>query len=60
MPHKISKLIDTLQIQHVIDTLEADITAHEETATALALQNAELHDELQRRLAESESFGRCW
>ena len=58
MPHKISKLIDTLQIQHVIDTLEADITAHEETATALALQNAELHDELQRRLAESESFGR--
>jgi signal transduction histidine kinase len=58
MPYKISEPIDILQIQHVIDTLEADIAARDQMATALALRNAELHDELQRRLAESESFGR--
>jgi signal transduction histidine kinase len=38
--------------------LEADIIDREQTATDLALKNAELHSELQRRLAESESFGR--
>ena len=39
-------------------TLQADINEREQTAKALALKNAELHGELQRRLAESESFGR--
>ncbi len=58
MPYKISKPIDVPRIQQVIDALEDQIIERDQTATALALQNAELHDELQRRLAESESFGR--
>lgn len=45
-------------MQKILDALEADISDREQTAAALALQNAQLHSELQRRLAESESFGR--
>ena len=58
MPYKLSEPIDIPQIQAVIDALEAQIIERDQAATALALRNAELHAELQRRLAESESFGR--
>ncbi len=58
MPYQISKPVDIPRLQQVLDALEADIRERERAAAALALQNTELHDELQRRLAESESFGR--
>ena len=38
--------------------LQAEIAERERATTALARQNAELNGELQRRLAESESFNR--
>jgi signal transduction histidine kinase len=38
--------------------LRAEMAARERTSAALALKNAELYAEIQRRLAESESFGR--
>jgi len=38
--------------------LRAEMAAREQTSAALALKNAELYAEIQRRLAESESFGR--
>lgn len=58
MPYQISEPIDIPQLQQVLDALEAEITAREHKAEALARKNAQLHDELRRRLAESESFGR--
>jgi signal transduction histidine kinase len=58
MPYQISEPIDIPHIQQVLDALEADISEREQKATALALRNAELHGELQQRLAESESFSR--
>ena len=58
MPYQISEPIDIPHLQQVLDALEADISEREQAAAALALKNAELHGELQRRLAESESFGR--
>jgi len=58
MAYQISEPIDIPQLQKILNALEADISDREQTATDLALQNAELHSELQRRLAESESFGR--
>lgn len=58
MAYTISEPIDISHIQQIIDALQADIAERDQMATALALQNAELHDELQRRLGESESFGR--
>jgi signal transduction histidine kinase len=58
MSYQITEPIDIPQLQQVIDALEAEIEAREQAAAALARKNAELHDELQRRLAESESFGR--
>ncbi len=58
MPYQISQPIDILSLQQVLDTLEADAVQRAQTAATLALRNAELHAELQRRLAESESFGR--
>lgn len=58
MPYQISEPIDIPQLQQVLDALEAEINAREQRAVALARKNAQLHDELQRRLAESESFGR--
>ena len=58
MAYQISELIDIPHLQKILNALEADISERERTATALALQNGELHSELQRRLAESESFGR--
>jgi signal transduction histidine kinase len=38
--------------------IRAEMAARERTSEALALKNAELYAEIQRRLAESESFGR--
>jgi signal transduction histidine kinase len=58
MPDHIPEPDDILQLRQMLQGLEADIRARECAAEALALRNAELHGELQRRLAESESFGR--
>lgn len=58
MPYQWTEPLDVAQVQQVIDALEADIHEREEAAASLARKNAELHDELRRRLAESESFGR--
>ena len=58
MPYQISEPIDIPFLQQMLNALDADSKEREQAAAALALRNAELHDELQRRLAESESFGR--
>ena len=58
MPDQRTEPIEGVQVRQVIDTLEADIREREQAAAALARTNAELHGELRRRLAESESFGR--
>ncbi len=58
MPYQISEPIDIPHLQQVLDAFEANISERERVAAALALKNAELQGELQRRLAESESFGR--
>lgn len=58
MAYQITEPIDIPHLQKTLDALEAEIGDQERAAAALALQNAELHSELQRRLAESESFGR--
>ncbi|MDI9549588.1 MAG: GAF domain-containing sensor histidine kinase [Chloroflexota bacterium] len=58
MPDQNTEPIDIPALQQALDALRADIREREEAATALALRNAELQGELQRRLAESESFGR--
>ena len=58
MPYQISEPIDLPHLQQVITSFEAEISERERAAAALALQNAELQSELQRRLAESESVGR--
>ncbi len=58
MPYQISAPIDVPSVQQLLNTLQADIDEREQAAAALASRNAELHGELQRRLAESESFGR--
>jgi len=42
----------------MVADLQSEIATREQTSTALALRNAELNGELQRRLGESESFGR--
>jgi len=53
-----SEPADIALLQHRLDTLEADISRRIADAAALARRNAELHSELQLRLAESQSFGR--
>ena len=58
MSYQISPPIDTAQAQKVLDALESDILERDRVAADLAIKNAELHAELQRRLAESESVGR--
>jgi signal transduction histidine kinase len=45
-------------IQQVLQALEDELAQRERVATALANKNRELQSELQRRLAESESFNR--
>lgn len=58
MAYQIAEPIDIPHLRRTLNGLEAEISDRERAAAALALQNAELHSELQRRLAESESFGR--
>ena len=58
MPYQISDPLDIPRLQQILDTLQAEIDERERATAALARQNAELYDELQRRLAESESFNR--
>jgi hypothetical protein len=58
VPYRISEPVDIPHLQRMLDGLEAEIAEREQAAAALAIRNAELYDELQQRLAESESFGR--
>jgi signal transduction histidine kinase len=58
MPYQISDPVDIPHLQQILDAFEAEIVERERVAAALAIKNAELHRELQRRLAESESFNR--
>jgi signal transduction histidine kinase len=58
MPYQISEPLDIPHLQQMFDALEANINEREQVAASLALRNAELQAELQRRLAESESYGR--
>ena len=58
MAYQIVEPIDIPRLQKVLNALATDIHDREQTAVALALQNAALHDELQLRLAETESFNR--
>ena len=58
MPYQISDPVDIPRLQQILDALQAEIDEREQATAALARQNAELYGELQRRLAESESFNR--
>jgi signal transduction histidine kinase len=58
MSDQTTEPIDSAQLQQMLDALVSDLDMREQAAVALAQRNAELQDELQRRLAESESFGR--
>ena len=58
MPYQISEPVDIPHLQQILDGLQVEIDEREQATVALARQNAELHAELQRRLAESESFNR--
>jgi signal transduction histidine kinase len=58
MPYQITEPIDVPRLQQVLDALQAEIDERERATAKLAQQNARLYSELQRRLAESESFNR--
>ena len=58
MSYQISDPVDIPRLQQILDALQAEIAEREQATAALARQNAELYGELQRRLAESESFNR--
>lgn len=58
MPYRISEPVDMPRLQQVLDALQAEIDEREHATAELARRNAELYGELQRRLAESESFNR--
>jgi len=58
MPYQISDPVDIPRLQQMLDALQAEIDDRERATAALARRNAELNGELQRRLAESESFNR--
>ncbi len=58
MPYRISEPVDIPRLQQILDALQAEIDEREQATAALARRNAELYGELQRRLAESESFNR--
>ena len=58
MPYQISEPVDIPRLQQTLDALQAEIDDRERATAALARRNAELNGELQRRLAESESFNR--
>lgn len=52
----LSDPVDIPRFQQIMDLLRAEIDEREQVTAALARTNAELYAELQRRLAESESF----
>ena len=58
MPYQISEPVDIPHLQQILDAMQAEIAEREQATAALARQNADLNDELQRRLTESESFNR--
>ena len=58
MPYRIQQPVDVTRLQQVLDALESEIGEREQAAAELARRNAELHGELRRRLAESESSNR--
>ncbi len=58
MPYQISDPVDIPHLQEILDALAAEIDKREQATAALARKNAELYDELHRRLVESESFNR--
>lgn len=58
MRYQISEPVDIPRLQQILDALEAEIDERERATEVLARKNAELYGELQRRLAESESFNR--
>ena len=58
MPYQISDPVNIPHLQQILDALQAEIAEREQATADLARQNAELNGELQRRLAESESFNR--
>ena len=58
MPYQISDPVDIPHLQQILDALQAEIDERERATAVLARRNAELYGELQRRLAESESFNR--
>ena len=58
MTYQIIDPVDIPHLQQILDALQAEIDERQLTTTALARKNAELYDELQRRLVESESFNR--
>jgi signal transduction histidine kinase len=58
MPYQIPDPIDIPRLQQILDALQTEIDERERATAALARENAELNGELQRRLAESESFNR--
>ena len=58
MRYQIVEPIDIPHLQDVLDALQADIDERALATAALARENAALYSELQRRLAESESFNR--
>ena len=58
MTYQIIDPVDIPRLQQILDALQVEIVEREQATTALARKNSELYDELQRRLAESESFNR--
>ena len=56
MPYQISDPVDIPRLQQMLAALQAEMDDRERATAALARRNAELNGELQRRLAESESF----
>ena len=58
MRFQITDPVDIPSLQAALDSLEAELDERSRVAAALAARNAELQSELQRRLGESESYGR--
>lgn len=58
MPYQMSDPVDVPRLQQMLDALQAESEEREQATATLARKNAELYGELQRRLAESESFNR--
>lgn len=52
MSYQVSDPVDIPRLQQILDALQTEIDERERIAAALARQDAELHSELQRRLAE--------